>query len=531
MSSRSIAILLSKSEMFLIILLSLLTVGHGANILVMLPLSATSHVYTFMPLFEKLVEHGHNITIVSSYEGSKTRTNLTMIKFGATFQSEMKSVKNKEEIIKKFNEISKMSKYEFLPKFWNLFIKLYEELLKKGIIQNLLDESSSYDLMISETHNLQETFIVFAYIYGIPVINIDPHFPSVWACYLTGNVCPSSYIPNFKTSYSDRMSLTERIKNTILNLEELLGNYFYFIPQQEKLIRKYFKHPKISNLPPLLKLLKNTSLTLIDSHFSQSYPRAYAPNIIEVGGLSLNINTSMDEDLEKYMNESEHGVIYFTFGSVLPIQLLPNYIISSFLKAFENVEQNVIMKWDENIHLDKKPENVKLMNWAPQNSILAHPKCVLFISHGGIHSLTEAIYHAVPLLLVPFFSDQHFNSKFAEINGIGYIIEKENISSKNVLAGINEVLLNPFYKTNTEKRSQIIKDKPLNPVDIAVYWVEYILRHKGALHLQPASLDLNIFEYIILDIGFLFISTFFGTIAVVYICKHFTQYLIRKLHK
>ena len=54
------------------------------------------------------------------------------------------------------------------------------------------------------------------------------------------------------------------------------------------------------------------------------------------------------------------------------------------------------------------------------------------------------------------------------------------------------------------KLSRIHHDQPVKPLDQAVFWVEFVMRHKGAKHLRPAFHDLNWFQYHSLDvIGFL----------------------------
>lgn len=44
------------------------------------------------------------------------------------------------------------------------------------------------------------------------------------------------------------------------------------------------------------------------------------------------------------------------------------------------------------------------------------------------------------------------------------------------------------------------RDQPLTPLQTAVYWIEYVIRHRGALHLRSASMDLNFWQYHALDV-------------------------------
>jgi glucuronosyltransferase len=45
-----------------------------------------------------------------------------------------------------------------------------------------------------------------------------------------------------------------------------------------------------------------------------------------------------------------------------------------------------------------------------------------------------------------------------------------------------------------------LRDQPLTPLEQAVYWTEYVIRHKGAHHLRSAVLDLAWYQYFLLDV-------------------------------
>lgn len=45
-----------------------------------------------------------------------------------------------------------------------------------------------------------------------------------------------------------------------------------------------------------------------------------------------------------------------------------------------------------------------------------------------------------------------------------------------------------------------MRDQPMTPLERGVFWVEYVLRHKGAPHLRTAALDLAWYQYLLLDV-------------------------------
>ncbi|CAI9091597.1 OLC1v1026669C1 [Oldenlandia corymbosa var. corymbosa] len=66
-----------------------------------------------------------------------------------------------------------------------------------------------------------------------------------------------------------------------------------------------------------------------------------------------------------------------------------------------------------------------IVNWAPQQEVLAHPAVGAFWTHSGWNSTLESICEGVPMICSPFFGDQLVNSRFAnDVWKIGLRLEE-----------------------------------------------------------------------------------------------------------
>ncbi|EDL75668.1 rCG50973 [Rattus norvegicus] len=79
--------------------------------------------------------------------------------------------------------------------------------------------------------------------------------------------------------------------------------------------------------------------------------------------------------------------------------------------AFAHLPQGVLWTckdshWPEDVRL---APNVKIVDWIPQSDLLAHPRIHLFVTHGGLNSINEAIQHGVPMVGITVFGDQPEN--------------------------------------------------------------------------------------------------------------------------
>jgi glucuronosyltransferase len=48
--------------------------------------------------------------------------------------------------------------------------------------------------------------------------------------------------------------------------------------------------------------------------------------------------------------------------------------------------------------------------------------------------------------------------------------------------------------------SRAFRDRPMSPLNTAIFWTEYVIRHGGAPHMRSAALELSWYQYLLLDV-------------------------------
>jgi glucuronosyltransferase len=292
------------------------------------------------------------------------------------------------------------------------------------------------------------------------------------------------------------MNFKERMWNFLKTcIDSAIVNWYYY-PSMEKVYRTALNDPTI---PPIKEILKNTSLIMTNSHITYQRPRPYLPDIIEVGGMHLVPSKPVPKDLEEFLSGGKDGFIFFSMGSALKSTELPERYRKMFLNVFSKLKQRVLWKWETDT-MEGLPANVKLSKWLPQQDVLGHKNIRLFITHGGLGSTTEAIYHGVPLLGIPIFGDQKGNLFKAEQAGFALPLSFNDLTEEILLDALNKLLNDPSYMKNAKKLSSIFLDQQNPPLERAVFWIEYVLRHQGAVHLRSAARDLSNIEYYSVDV-------------------------------
>ena len=149
------------------------------------------------------------------------------------------------------------------------------------------------------------------------------------------------------------------------------------------------------------------------------------------------------------------------------------------------------------------PDNVFISSWLPQPALLAHNNVKAFITHGGAGSIQETICYKTPIVGIPIAMDQVLNIQDAVNKKFAVTVNWHEITEEILTHAIEEILSNHSYKEAVDDLSNLIMDQPQHPLDKAVWWLEYILRHPHNIAMRSPTHDLYWFQFFLLDIFFL----------------------------
>lgn len=400
-----------------------------------------------------------------------------------------------------------------ITSLWNFGIVTSQFTLNSPPIKKFIDEENlQFDLVITEQFQ-QESFNMFAFKYNCPIVTIGTLDYAEHMHNAKGQITPWSHVPHFLSYSTDKMGFIERVENIMVSLYDMIGRRFYYYPKLNQMTREAFsklENQRGGKLPSVEELEKKVSVHLMNSNSAMSYPRPKMPGMVDIAGVHIKSQKPLPMDIQEFLDGAEHGVILVAFGTFLQPSKMPAEKYKAMTSVFAKLKQRVIWKWED--ESTKFSENVMARKWLPQADILAHKNVKLLIGHGGVFGLQEAIYHAKPTIIFPFYGDQHLNGFKVERDGIGMLQSMRDLTAESFADAIQSVLNNATIYENIKLKSEIFRTNQNSPLDEAIWWIEYVLKFNGAPHIQSAARDMSWFRYLSLDIAFVI----FGAIYIIY---------------
>ena len=101
------------------------------------------------------------------------------------------------------------------------------------------------------------------------------------------------------------------------------------------------------------------------------------------------------------------------------------------------------------------PPNFIVEKFVPQLEVLQH--AALFISHGGMNSVSEALYYNVPLIVVPQGADQPWIARRVAELGAGRMMTKEQVGAESLRHAAEEILSRPGFAQAAAKVGETLR--------------------------------------------------------------------------
>ncbi|XP_058523228.1 UDP-glucuronosyltransferase 2B31 isoform X2 [Ochotona princeps] len=480
-----------------------------------------SHWINMKTILDELVQRGHEVTVLkSSASVLLDQNNSSAIKF-ETFPVSISKDEYEmiftEDLMKYVYELAKYSVWKYFSELQKLaYIEsdfseniCRDAVLNKELMTKL--KESRFDVIFADA--LCPCGELLAELLKVPFLYTHRLFPGyTYEKYSGGLLLPPSYVPNTLSELTDKMTFMQRVKNMLY----VLYFDFWFQTFNEKKWDQFYSEV-LGRPTKLTELMGKAEIWLIRTYWDVEFPRPLLPNVDFVGGLHCRPAKPLPKDMEDFVQSSgEEGVVVFSLGSM--ISNMTEERANVIASALAQLPQKVLWRYS-----GKKPRtlgpNTQLHTWVPQNDLLGHPKTRAFITHGGTNGIYEAIHHGVPLVGIPLFADQFDNIAHVKAKGAAVKVDFITMSSADLLSAVKTVINDPSYKENAMTLSRIHHDHPMKPLDRAAFWIEHVMRHKGAKHLRVAAHDLTWYQYHSLDvIGFLLACVATAALIIIKCC-------------
>lgn len=158
--------------------------------------------------------------------------------------------------------------------------------------------------------------------------------------------------------------------------------------------------------------------------------------------------------------KSERPVVYISLGTVIKgaVSFFQNCV-----DAFRGENMDVIISVGQKFDVRKLngvPSNVHIYKSVPQLDVLKIAD--VFVTHGGMNSVSEALVYGTPMVVIPFASDQPVNARCIEKLGVGKKLEYFTANKNTIKSTVFSVAFDSDIKINLTRVQRLITEAPGN---------------------------------------------------------------------
>lgn len=158
---------------------------------------------------------------------------------------------------------------------------------------------------------------------------------------------------------------------------------------------------------------------------------------------------ALPQDLDSWLpGAGEPRALYVSFGSIVQIDAA---FLAAVYEGLKRLDRKVVWSLPESqrggLRRVTPSQAIRFETFVPQPELLAHPGIGGFVTQAGSSSVQEAILGATPMVCIPFFSDQPYNSAIVEQLGIGLRLWRRDITPERIHQAVATILDQPAYGT------------------------------------------------------------------------------------
>lgn len=153
-------------------------------------------------------------------------------------------------------------------------------------------------------------------------------------------------------------------------------------------------------------------------------------------------------------------VIYISLGTIIKGDIA---FFQKCIEAFRGENVDVIISVGQKFKTKKLknvPDNIHIYSTVPQVDVLDFAD--VFVTHGGMNSVSESLVKGTPMVVIPFVSDQPVNAGQIEALGLGKRLEYKQVTSASLKQIVFSVLHDEQIASNMKKTQELITNAPGN---------------------------------------------------------------------
>ncbi|XP_055545129.1 UDP-glucosyltransferase 2-like [Wyeomyia smithii] len=477
-------------ELFIVII-ALTSFSNAANILYLATVTSRSHTIWHRPLIHALAARGHNVTVVAVDVEQNPPPNVTYIEIEGAYERFAQ-----EEFM---TDVGQSDPIGMISEMKSFTVAFCDHVLR----------SDGFAQLQAYPDEFQVDVILNDYLFGSclsgyaqykfgrpPYIGLTAYSAQVTTLTMTGAFSFPSLVPHHMWDAPVPLNFRQRFLNLIFYVYEEISKYSQVLPAQNLILKRL-----VPDIPNLSELERDTRLVLLNSHPTIQIAEPMMPNVIPVGGMHIRSAKTLPEDLEQWVTRSTRPIALFSLGTNFRSDKLDASVIENLLAAMRELSEfQFLWKFESDLLDYDVPENVYIRQWIPQGDLLANPKVQLFITHSGLLSTQEAIWHGVPIIGFPIFADQFANIEYCVRQGLAKRLLIRKFESQHLIDAVREISSETSYQDNMTKLSKVFRDQPESPLDRAVWWIEWVLRNPDTRVLQSGAIDLHWFVKYSMDV-------------------------------